>query len=153
MCATPRNLTWLTQLFLPMRGWDLGTRLRSLLNQRGLCMLFCSVVGTFSSKLPQTSWDIIFCTFALYCIGSLGMRLVFSRYTLTHLWTLFLIGAPHTPLHTTGPTHTPPTPPSICWCALRRTHPSQQYVSTSSSQLHSVCHFLTQNVLCWPVTK
>ena len=70
--------------------------------------------------------------------------------TLTHLWTMFLIGAPHTPLHTPDPKYTPPKPPSTCCCAPTTTHPYEQYGATFPPRSHSVYDFLSSNRnLCW----
>ena len=33
VCASPRNSTWFTRLFLLVRGWDLGTRLVKYLHK------------------------------------------------------------------------------------------------------------------------
>ena len=38
MCASPRNSTWFTRLFLLVRGWGLGTRL-SLASETRLIVL------------------------------------------------------------------------------------------------------------------
>ena len=52
-CASPRNSTWFTRLFLLMRGWDLGTSLRILLDFPLLSPLYlASFPGSLTPEKP-----------------------------------------------------------------------------------------------------
>ena len=61
-CASPRNLTWFTRLFLLMRGWDLGTRLVfSFLNYGHKGSLYCYVctAGRFGNcDMRENPYDL-----------------------------------------------------------------------------------------------